>query len=87
MNRELIEILLFAGGGLLAIIQWFLKKWVDNLEKSIESLQEAQKEIDAEVNSIKNTYAPRADIKEIKDEIISRLTRIENYLLDRNKDV
>ena len=87
MNPDLIEVILFVFGVVVAIVQWFLNNWVANLEKSIDRLHESQEKIDSEIKSIKESYAPRADIKEIKDEIISRLARIENYLMDRQKNV
>ena len=79
----LLEIALFFGGGLLAVIQWFLKKWVLSLEKSIEAVQETQHELDKEVKIIKETYSTKADLKDIKVEIVDRLIRIETYLMEK----
>lgn len=83
MDKYLIE------AGILVIfslIAWGLRKWVQSLEDSIEAVQKTQSDLDKEVKLIKENYAPRADLKDIKDEIIDRLARIEGYLM-RGKDV
>lgn len=78
-----LEILLFIGGGALAVLQWFLKNWVKNLETSIESIQKNQKDLDKEVQVIKETYVSKADMREMKDEIVKRLERIEGFLMGK----
>lgn len=83
MDNYLIE------AGILVIfslISWGLKKWVQSLEESIKAVQKNQTDLDKEVKTIKETYAPKADLKDIKDEIIDRLARIEGYLMSK-KDV
>jgi hypothetical protein len=82
-NLGLLEIGLFFGGALLAVVQWFLKKWVASLEESIKHLQKNQSDLDKELHVIKESYATKVDIREIKEEIVDRLIRIENYLLDK----
>lgn len=83
MDKYLIE------AGILVIfslIAWGLRKWVQSLEDSIKAVQKTQSDLDKEVKLIKESYAPRSDLKDIKDEIIDRLARIEGYLM-RGKDV
>lgn len=83
MDKYLIE------AGILVIfslIAWGLRKWVQSLEDSIKAVQKTQSDLDKEVKLIKENYAPRSDLKDIKDEIIDRLARIEGYLM-RGKDV
>ncbi len=86
MDKWLIEVVIVLGGLILGIFQWLIKNWVKTLEKNISDLHTSQKEIDKEVKVIKETYVPRADLREIKDEIVERLARIESFLM-RNKDV
>lgn len=86
MDKWLLEIAVVLGGLILATFQWLIKNWVKTLEKNITDLHQSQKEIDKEVKVIKETYVPRADLREIKDEIVERLARIESFLM-RNKDV
>lgn len=84
MDKYIIE------AGLLIIfglISWGLRKWVQSVEDSVKALQKNQGELDNEVKHIKETYAPKADLKDIKDEIIDRLARIENFLLASKKNV
>ena len=83
MDKYLIE------AGILVIfslIAWGLRKWVQSLEDSIKAVQKTQSDLDKEVKLIKESYAPRSDLKDIKEEIIDRLARIEGYLM-RGKDV
>lgn len=86
MDKWLVEGVIVLGGLVLATFQWLIKNWVKTLEKNIADLHNSQKEIDKEVKVIKETYVPRADLKDIKDEIVERLARIESFLM-RNKDV
>lgn len=86
MDKYVIEAVIVLGGLILATFQWLIKNWVKTLEKNITDLHNSQKEIDKEVKVIKETYVPRADLREIKDEIVERLARIESFLM-RNKDV
>lgn len=84
MDKYLIE------AGILVIfslIAWGLRKWVQSLEDSIKAVQKTQSDLDKEVKLIKENYAPRSDLKDIKEEIIDRLARIEGYLMRSNKDV
>ncbi len=82
-DLAMLEIILFLGGSILAIIQWLLKKWVTTLETSVAEIQKNQHELDKEVQKIKETYVVKTDLREIKNEIVSRLERIENYLLGK----
>ncbi|MFN7883584.1 MAG: hypothetical protein ACK5PF_11310 [bacterium] len=86
MDKWILEGAIVLGGLILATFQWLIKNWVKTLEKNITDLHNSQKEIDKEVKVIKETYVPRADLKDIKDEIVERLSRIESFLM-RNKDV
>jgi hypothetical protein len=81
MDKWILEILFLLGGAGLAGFQWLIKNWVRNLEENMKELQKATKDIDIEVRAIKETYVPKADLKDIKDEIINRLARIENHLM------
>ena len=78
-----LEIILFLGGAVLGLIQWLLKKWITSLEKSVANLQDNQHDLDKEVQRIKETYVVKTDLKDIKNEIISRLERIETHLLGK----
>lgn len=86
MMDWIIPTVFFFGAAILASFQWLLKSWVDNLKESMTRMQHSQEEIDKEVKVIKETYVPKADLKDIKEEIINRLTRIENHLMG-NKNV
>jgi len=82
-NVQLVELFLFCGGAALAAFQWLIKKWVNSLETDLKNLQTNQKDIDQEIQKIKNTYVEKADLIEFRHELIARLTRIESYLLDK----
>lgn len=83
MADWVIPTALFIAASILAAFQWLLKSWVENLKESMQHLQKNQEEIDKEVKVIKETYVPKADLRDIKDEIISRLARIEDHLMGK----
>lgn len=84
MSAEWLQFIVFAGGVALAVVQWLFKKYVAALEDNIKDLQENQKEIDKEIRIIKETFVSKVDLRELKEDIIHRLDRIEQHLMGKN---
>jgi len=83
MDKWTLELFFFVGGIALAGFQWLIKNWVRTLEENLKHLQEDQRDIDKEVKEIKENFVHKTDLREIKDELIVRLIRIESYLMDK----
>ena len=81
----LFEVALFFGGVAIGVYQWFLGRWMEDQKRELQVIHQNHKELDKEVRVVKETYVQKADLGEIKKELIERLARIEEYLINKDK--
>lgn len=75
-DTAVVETLLIAINVVGGIVLWFMKK-------SYEEIKEDQKEQRVEMDRIKDTYFKKEDFREFKDELWTRLDKMEMHWAER----
>ena len=64
----------------VGLVGWMAKHMVQRVQEDLKEHKEAHKEITKELEKVKIEYVHKQDMRDIRDEILSRFSRFEDLL-------
>ena len=75
---------LFGVNVIFGVIAWFMKNTISTIKEIQKTNVSKIEAIQNELTNVRITYVPKHELKELRDEIVTRFDRLEEYL-HRNK--